>query len=637
MESRAPGVQIREVELAPAAALDLSVAGFVGQAARGPLHSPQLLTSWGQYTDVFGGFVDYAYLPYVVYGYFANGGRRCWVVRTAETEAPGAVVTAARLDLLDRAGNPAVRVHALDPGAWGNAVEVDCRAGGRELALTRLGSDGAAANDTQATLASVAGLAVGDRLGLVHPGTSAREDVTLDAIDFAARQVEFSPPLTASFPAGSRVLGRGFRLTVRHRSGGRAPREEVFDDLVLDPAHERYFARVVNGDPPAESYAEKARRGQSTLVRVADPGGATARSRPVEIHGRTLAQGDDGALRLTLAHYTGYQDDVPFRPHGLPEGTLAGLAACERIAEIGGVAVPDLILPDLWAAVGGRPPRQGILAAELPPGADLPVLREGQRELLRHCRRMGERFALLDGPRGAEPGRGGPAIEDWANALGLLPEARDGALYYPWLRRRAADLGGRDVWLPPCGDVAGIYARSEEQRGVGKAPANEVLHGAVALEVCLDDARQAVLNPLGVNCLRALPGRGLRVWGARTLSREPLWRYVNVRRVALAIVKQILVRLRWTVFEPNDPLLWSAVTATLTLFLLQLLDSGALAGATPEEAFFVQCDEETNPPELIDRGQMVARVGFAPARPAEFVVVTIRRTAESLAVAELGS
>ncbi len=556
MEAKAPGVQIRDVELAPTAFLQLGVAGFVGQAERGPLHSPQLLTSWGQFTDVFGGFTGFSYLAYAVFGFFANGGRRCRVVRTAHwTSKP------ARLDL------GAVAVRALDPGAWGNAIEVDC-----SLAPDR--------KDEAST----------------KPGQLHR-----------------------------------FRLAFRYRPDGRTVREEVFDDLSPRPEHERYFARLVNGDPPAESYVEKARQGCSTLVRLEGAGGKP----PEPVTGKLLTGGEDGPRRLTLAHYTGYEDGVLFYPQSVPEGTLGGLAAFEQISEIGTVAIPDLILPELINALGDHAPAQGVVFAGAPPGGDLPLMLEGQREMLRHCRRMGERFALLDAPRGAEPG-------SWAGKLtGLpelpeLPEARDGALYYPWLRHRAADFGGRDLLIPPCGHVAGIYARSEERRGVGKAPANEILQGAVSLELCLDDARQALLNPLGVNCLRVLPGRGLRVWGARTLSRDPLWRYVNVRRVALAIVKQILTRLRWTVFEPNGPVLWRAVTATLTLFLLQLLERGALAGASAREAFFVQCDEETNPPELAGQGQMVARIGFAPARPAEFVVVTLRRTAESLAVTEQG-
>jgi hypothetical protein len=262
-------------------------------------------------------------------------------------------------------------------------------------------------------------------------------------------------------------------------------------------------------------------------------------------------------------------------------------------------------------------------------------MREGQRDMLTHCEKMGDRFALLDSPRGAEIARGTNRIEEWSANFQLLSGSKNGALYYPWIRHRAADFGGRNLFIPPSGHVAGVYARSERERGVGKAPANEILQGVIEFEYCLNDADQANLNPVSVNCLRALPGRGLRVWGARTLSLDPLWRYVNVRRLALAIIKQILINLQWTVFEPNDSRLYSKITATLRLFLNELFQSGALAGAKAEEAFYVKCDQETNPPEVVDRGEVITEIGFAPARPAEFIIVTIKRTAESVSASAI--
>jgi phage tail sheath protein FI len=258
----------------------------------------------------------------------------------------------------------------------------------------------------------------------------------------------------------------------------------------------------------------------------------------------------------------------------------------------------------------------------------------GQNEMLKHCARMGDRSAILDSPRGAETGKGANKIEDWPSAYQRLPLARYGALYYPWIREKAADFKGVDLTLPPSGHIAGVFTRTESRVSVGHAPANEVVHGIVEFEFCLSDAEQAILNPHGVNCLRSFPGRGLLVWGARTMSADPTWRYVNVVRVMLATIKQILINLRWTVFEPNDQKLWDRIVATLTLFLRDLFERGVLVGAKPEEAFFVKCDEETNPPEVIDRGEVITRVGLAPARPAEFVVVTIKRTSESVSVSE---
>lgn len=322
---------------------------------------------------------------------------------------------------------------------------------------------------------------------------------------------------------------------------------------------------------------------------------------------------------------------------------MAGLAALETVPEVGTVVMPDLVVPDLERLVPATEvPEEGIVFARPPAAAtvaDYTALAAGQRALLTHCARMGERFAVLDPPPGAspasEPRPGEPLpVRAWAEDLRALPEAHYGALYYPWIRQRPGDFGGRELWLPPCGHLAGIYARSEAGSGVGKVPANELLRGVVDLAVCLDDEEQAELNPAAVNALRVFPGRGLRVWGGRTLSPDPSHLYVSFRRVTLSIIKRILTGLQWTVFEPNSTALWTEIRTALTLLMQGLFTGGALAGATPEEAFFVQCDEETNPPERVDRGEVLARVGFAPARPAEFIVVTIRRTGDSLEARE---
>jgi len=253
---------------------------------------------------------------------------------------------------------------------------------------------------------------------------------------------------------------------------------------------------------------------------------------------------------------------------------------------------------------------------------------------LRHCEKMGDRFAILNSPPGAEIGKGANKIEEWPERFKLFPNARFGALYYPWIKQRSTDFGGRDLFIPPGGHLAGIFARSELERSVGEAPANRIVLGAVELEFCVDDRQQAILNPRGVNCLRIFPGRGIRVWGARTLSIDPADRYVNIRRFGLSVVKNILIRLQYTVFEPNNRDLWDKIVSTLNLFFLELFEQGALVGAAPEEAFFVKCDEETNPPEVIDSGQVVTQVGYAPVRPAEFILVTILRTGESITVKE---
>jgi phage tail sheath protein FI len=171
--------------------------------------------------------------------------------------------------------------------------------------------------------------------------------------------------------------------------------------------------------------------------------------------------------------------------------------------------------------------------------------------------------------------------------------------------------------------VGGIFARTDARVGVFKAPANEEVFGVLDLDANVDDGVQGQLNPEGVNCLRAFPRRGIRVWGARTLSRDLNWRYVNVRRLFLTLRRWIDLNMTWANFEPNEPRLWVRIQRELTTYLNRLLQDGALKGATPAEAFYVKCDSETNPPELREVGQVVTEIGLAPQSPAEFIVVRI--------------
>jgi len=645
---KTPGVHIREIEVKPPGRLRLDIAGFVGQAEAGPLNFPQPLASWGEYLNIFGNFIDHGYLPYSVYAFFSNGGTRGYVVRVAHESAKKAELTP---DLVDQNGKAIIKIEAINEGEWGNNLEVSAEAeSSHDLILTEL--DGEITKGQRfAKFKSVAGLrddansaGKGDRLKLIHPSNPSRQEQRVLAnINFAEKTAIFDQAVSHDFPAGTQVLGRGFRLIFRYVRQGQFLRGEVFDNLSMNPEHERYFARVINGDPEERDYVKRMRAGNSILARVIDLcRNDTSAAGRLEAETAALTGGKDGESReLTTAYFTGYKDGDYFRPPpSQAEDKLFGLSAFEAIEEIGLVVIPDLIIPDFWelaraASVFIR--ETGIIFADLPfDQLDPASLKAGQSDMLRHCEKMGERFAILDAPRGAEIGKGKNKIEDWPDNFQILPNARYGALYYPWIKEKAANFLGRSLFIPPGSHVAGIYSRSEQGRGVGKAPANEILQGAVELEYCLSDAEQALLNPQGINCLRVLPGRGLRVWGSRTLSLDPLSRYVNIRRITLAIIKNIQIKMRRVVFEPNDRKLRNNIIATLRLFFLDLFQSGALAGAKPEEAFFVKCDEENNPPEIVDRGQAITEIGFAPARPAEFILVTIKRTADSLSVREQG-
>jgi phage tail sheath protein FI len=246
-----------------------------------------------------------------------------------------------------------------------------------------------------------------------------------------------------------------------------------------------------------------------------------------------------------------------------------------------------------------------------------------QAEIIAHCDKKGSyRFAVLDTP----PGLNAQQALEWKEFLNF--DTSYAALYYPWIR--VADLSGSGSTtklVPPSGHIAGIYNRSDAERGVHKAPANEVVQGAVDLELNLSRGEQDLLNPSGVNCIRAFPGRGIRVWGGRTLSSNGAWRYVNVRRLFIMVEASMDAGLQWVVFEPNDSTLWAKVRRDVTSFLRVVWRSGALFGDTPEQAFYVKCDEELNPPEVRDLGQLIIEVGLAPVKPAEFVIFRITQWA----------
>jgi uncharacterized protein len=249
-----------------------------------------------------------------------------------------------------------------------------------------------------------------------------------------------------------------------------------------------------------------------------------------------------------------------------------------------------------------------------------------QKQVLEYCKDMGERFAILDPLRS---GSDAAAVEESVQAAIRQWQhfaASEGALYFPWIRVKSLNGDGEE-WVPPCGHIAGIYARTDTRLGFHKAPANELLESVLDLEVQVSDDLSRELNDVGVNCLRSFARRGIRLWGARTLSGHREWRYVNVRRVFLSLVRWIHHATSDLVFEPNDPFLWDRVHRRITTYCYELFERGALKGRDPAEAFFVKCDGELNPPEVRDLGQVICDIGLAPLRPAEFIIVRITQSA----------
>ncbi len=246
------------------------------------------------------------------------------------------------------------------------------------------------------------------------------------------------------------------------------------------------------------------------------------------------------------------------------------------------------------------------------PGVTLP---EVQSALIAFCENKKSCFAILDIPMELTK------TNDVANFRDMY-DSTYAAMYHPWLQMY--DAGSKHAaYFPPSGAMAGIYARSDNERGVHKAPANEVVRGCTGLSCSYNTGEQDILNPLGVNLIRAFPGRGIRVWGARTISSNGLWKYVNVRRLFIYVEESIKANTNWVVFEPNSEALWSRVTRTIANFLATCWRDGALAGSSPDQAFFVECGPTTMTQDDIDNGRLICQIGIAPVKPAEFVIFRI--------------
>ena len=334
---------------------------------------------------------------------------------------------------------------------------------------------------------------------------------------------------------------------------------EVFDDLSLDAEKPSYFDKRVNN-------------GNSSYIELEVAPGA---ANPANVSSAALQNGADGALP-TLVEYQGDNQQADLR---------TGLSALE-LDRYRGIAI--VYAPAAAAAV--------------------------VKAVITHCERDRYRFAVID------------CNPDQAVATSLDPrndnDTKYAAFYYPWIYISDPRTAAR-VKVPPGGFMCGIYALTDNTRGVFKAPANETVAGALELEYDIDQGKQEVLNPRGVNVIRRFPGRGIRVWGARTLSSDPLWKYINVRRLFIFIENSIYTSTQWVVFEPNDPRLWARVRQTVILFLRTQWREGALFGAKEEEAFSVLIGRETMTEDDILNGRLIIEVGIAPVRPAEFVIFRV--------------
>jgi uncharacterized protein len=491
-----PGVYVEEVEAGarPIEGVGTAVAAFVGLAAKGPFDTPTLVSSWSQFTQTFGEFVEGCYLAQSVYGYFLNGGSNCYVIRVG--------------------------------GGSGN----------------------------------------GD---------------------------------TKALPAGAYAELGGYRVLAKELPDGKQSNDisvQVADPSDENAGDDRFTLLVKQNGKVAETHNVTTKRTKENVVTVVKEKSSLITVEEVA-KGSALTKPDKGTVALREAP-TPSPAEATLEPDEIVGDVAArtGFGGLEAIDDVTMIVVPDLMSQYEKGALDA----DGVKAVQL--------------AMIAHAELMGDRMAVLDPPPGLSPQQ----VKEWRTDVAGY-DSKYAALYYPWIK--IFDPGsGRNVAVPPSGHMAGVWARTDGTRGVHKAPANEVIRGAVSPETQVTKAEQDLLNPIGVNCIRTFAGRGIRVWGARTLSSDPAWRYLNVRRLFNYLEESILGGTQWVVFEPNDDALWARVRRTISAFLVTEWRKGALFGLTPDEAFYVKCDRETNPAESIDLGQVICEVGIAPVKPAEFVI-----------------
>ena len=419
-----------------------------------------------------------------------------------------------------------------------------------------------------------------------------------------------------------------FSLLLRHADGG----QEIWSDLSMKKDDARYAPSILNDQTSGSSWlvledvasASRFPRNVTPNARAENLTSGTAR----------LSGGADGLTALTMAHLSG--DGAP------PESTW-GLACFEKIDEIAIVALPD-IMPKLHVEPefkpipvdcrelepAEEPPLSEPEPLEFPPGFELDEIEILQKNLIAHCELFRDRFAILDLPLTELSPESAIA---WRKKF----DTSYAAIYYPWLIvSDPLTLTGITRSIPPSVQVAGVYARGDLNIGVHKPPANQVVEDAASVNAEIDERLHGRLNEALINVIRPYSGRGVRVSGARTLSSDTTLRYINVRRLIMMIIEVVDERAQQLVFEPNNTELWRRIERVIGAFLDQIWRTGMLDGATADEAYYVRCDAETNPPEEQNIGRVTTLIGIQPPWPAEFIVVRIGFTESGAALLSTG-
>lgn len=573
-EYLSPGVYVEEFEFGskPMEGVSTSTAGFIGLAERGPVEGvPQLVTNPADFQRMYGGYLsenEFGEYRYLAYAVnqFFLNGGSRCFISRVAPED-----SACALAYMPSKEKQVLQFTAKNPGMWGNNIRVVVTPSSK--AKTQILEVIETNEGKKYLVKNGAGFYEGDIIMFTDGKKIVYNKVVNSRDNVIAFENEFKEDVVDKTILPTKIISTcEFSIEVS------------YNDIVE-------FYDQMSFNVVAPNYVDK----------------KMAKSDLVEVHYLE----DNKEIIPPFEQLVGKEKSVGSVSFtGGSNGSISNISAADFIGEDRGA--------------GRRTGIQSFLDNDVVSLIAIPGVTDPnvQLTLVAHCENTGSRFAVLDIPKDARK------VEDIIAHRNIF-DTNYAALYHPWLTV-FDPLDKKNISIPPSGSMLGIYARSDNTRGVHKAPANEVVRGCVGLDCQFNTGEQDILNPKGVNLIRAFAGQGIRVWGARTATSNSSWKYINVRRLFIFIEESIKANTNWAVFEPNDEVLWVRVQRTISVFLTNLWRNGSLAGSSPEEAFFVHIGRDTMSQDDIDNGRLICVIGVAPVKPAEFVIFRIsQKTADA--------
>lgn len=562
-EYLSPGVYVEEFDSGSKSmeGVGTSTAGFIGLAERGSsVGVPQLVTSFSDFKRKFGGYLSAN--EFGEYRFLAYSVEHFFINGGSRCFISRVVPNDAKSS---SAENTALKVVAKNEGTWGNDVVIEIVPSSKaKTQVLEISSD----NSKQCKVKKSNGFNVGDIVAFNIDGSVAYNRI----VKSKDNVIEFEEDLDATIVDTNIVPKKIIStcecsLTIRYDD-----QIETYENVSFNIKSSNFIEKCVEKSNLVDITVNT-----SAVSKLDTPFNIITKNADVDSFRITLANGSNGSLaEVTPDTFIGVDNGA---------GNRTGIQSFIDNDVVSIIAVP------------------GVTDSNV------------QLNLVAHCENLASRFAVLDMPQDCIK------VDDVIAHRNIV-DSTYSAMYHPWLEVYDP-LDKKNVIIPPSGSVMGIYSRTDNTKGVHKAPANEVVRACTGLSIPFNKGEQDILNPKGVNLIRSFPGQGIRVWGARTTSSDPSWKYINVRRLFIFIEESIKANTNWVVFEPNTPELWDRVQRTINGFLTSLWRSGALAGTSESEAFFCNVDNTTMTKDDIDNGRLICVIGVAPVKPAEFVIFRI--------------